>query len=123
MTNELTRAWELLTPEQRPVGMRFVSEDDCDGGYDHWVENEPQDPAFVQQVSNAAARDRLCQAVEGVNLRVHALELMHGRDGKHHWGSYYDRGYTDGTWQDAAEPDPDRLTAANNALEVYRSKA
>jgi hypothetical protein len=28
MTNELTRAWEMLTPEQRPVGMVMATGND-----------------------------------------------------------------------------------------------
>lgn len=111
MTNELTRAWELLTPEQRPEGMRFVSEDDCDGGYDHWVENEPQDPAHTQQVSRASAYDRLCQAVEGVLLKARWWPVWNF--GAYCWGR-------DGN--DIDYQHPDRLTAANNALEACRSK-
>jgi hypothetical protein len=110
MTNELTRAWEMLTPEQRPVGMVMATGNDGTSMFGDYQEERGH-----IKMSDAAAHDRLCKVVEGVNLIGHGSTLMHGIDGKYHWGNWYGC-----EWVDDAKPDYDRLTAANNALEAAK---
>ena len=99
--NELTRAWNLLKPEERPGGMRV---DEVLPSL--FIDSGPHgdEPSHMSQ---PAARDRLIVAVEGVLLGMGWDHEMHHKE--HLWwmGCEFHR-------------NPDRLAAACDALEAVR---
>lgn len=110
MTDILTEAWGLLTPEERPEGMYQVT----DGGlHCHFA-----DPGLLK-LSPPAARDRLIVACEDVLHKLDAAATHTGCGPWVHW-------FAAGQWRwrqcdrniDIA--DTDRLTAACMALEAER---
>lgn len=102
MTDQLQRAWNILKPDERPKGMELTATNDQGSwftGKDRHGWNTPLD--------NDAAYVFLCHAVEGVAMR---MGWKHFEQGGNHW------------WDKIGGQhiNPDRLTAACDALEVER---
>ena len=106
MTDQLQRAWALLTDDERPRGME-------------WWEGEDIEPCLLQDQSlctDEVAYDRLCQAVEGV-VKKKYLWFFGFNNGEHHVMR------KDPVEVVVVHVNPDRLTAACDALEAERGKS
>lgn len=107
MTDVLTRAWNLLTPEERPEGMRRIVVP-----HSNPIQYAYYDDTYTpNNLSPAAARDRLIVACEGVLL---ADGCTHDQGAEKHYWTNIDGNKIAGH--------PDRLTAAVAALEAERSR-
>ena len=103
MADILKEAWELLEVGERPEGMSSSG-----NSTRRWLGVTWYGEWFI---TDAAAYDRICQAVEGVLLKAGMYHECHG--GEHVW------------WRDGfplVSRNPERLTAAVAALGVERSK-
>ncbi len=102
MPDQRQIAWKLLTPEERPKGVRLSN-----------LESQFLDPHDLL-LPRFVAYDRLCQAVEGVLLD----NFWH-----HAQGEPPEGGAPHHCWMTPGKPwvwKFDRLTAANYALEAER---
>ena len=98
MTDQLQRAWSLLTDDERPEGFYF-----CHNTLMRGV------PGAGVGLGGYAGYAVLCQAVEGVLLKTGFSVYCHNDDYSWDFG-------------DVEASNPDRLTAACDALEAERGK-
>jgi hypothetical protein len=83
MNDILTRAWNALTPEQRPEGVVMATGNDGTSMFGDYQEERGH-----IKMSDAAAYDRLCVACERVVLEAGCTQEKIGGD--YVWGKFPD---------------------------------